>query len=259
MVQNGVTLIDYARTRGLDPGDILDHFTSHPDTLPEPVGTQAGQPTYDPDALDYTRGVTTLAAFAERRGLDVAEVRRWDQRQPSLWPEPVGQVHTGKAGNPPRLYLLGSLDVVAAAEAVRTGAVEVPPDQVTMDEYAERAGVGAATVKNRWRVKFKEQWPEPAGKRGRAHLYRFEDLERMRRLAQGLPEPVGSSEDLLTRGQVLAYLGLSEDQLWWREYRGNWPAGRMVEREGVQVQVWSRGEVEEVHARLSSRKGSQGE
>ncbi|MFE7462299.1 hypothetical protein ACWFMI_25075 [Nocardiopsis terrae] len=184
MIQQPLTLIDYARTRQLDPAQLLTHFTDNPDTLPEPQGEQAGQPTYDPDQLDHARGVTTLAAFATLREWDVADVRRWDKRQPDLWPDPVGELRTGQAGNPSKLYPLGALDLVAAAESVRRGREEQPEGLVTMDEFAAKMGVSPAMVKNKWRVQYKGIWPEPAGKRGRQHLYEEEKLMRVYRAAR---------------------------------------------------------------------------
>ncbi len=185
MIQQPLTLIDYARTRQLDPAKLLAEFTDNPDALPEPQGEQAGQPTYDPDQLDRARGVTTLAGFATLRGWDLDDVRRWDKRQPDLWPESVGSVYTGQAGKPWKLYPLGALDVVAAAESVRRGREPKPEGLVTMDEFADKMGVSRAMVKNKWRVQHRDIWPEPAGKRGRQHLYEEEGLMRVFRAARG--------------------------------------------------------------------------
>lgn len=245
-----LTLIEYAPTRQLDPAQLLTEFAANPDALPEPVGIRAGQPTYDPNTLDRARGITTLAGFAALRERDLDDVRRWYKRHSDLWPEPVGAVHTGGVGNPAILYPLGALDLVAAAESARRGPVEHSEDLITADEYAAEKGLSPNTVKTGWRNKHRDVWPAPAGRRGRQHLFERAGLERVYRVARGLPEPVGSPEDLLTRAQVMEYLGLSEEQQWWREYRGHWPAGERVERDGVVVEVWSRGRVEELHAGL---------
>ncbi|MEE2040221.1 hypothetical protein Q8791_23680 [Nocardiopsis sp. CT-R113] len=261
-----LTLIDYARTLQLDPANLLAEFADNPDALPEPAGTKAGQPTYDPDELDHARGITTIAGFAKLRHLDETQVRRWINRHPALWPEPVGQAASRTTGPGAMLYPLDALDLVHAEDKARVETPETPAENVTMDEYAKHIGVSPATVKNRWRVKFKEIWPDPAVgedgkplKRGRAALFPFEGLERVRRAAKGLPEPVGSPHDRLTREQVKAYLGLTEEQQWWREYRGHWPAGEVVSGPGGEVEVWERRRVEELHAGLVERKGSRGE
>ena len=249
-----ITLDEHARTLHIDGADV-----DTPETLPEPTGTRDGQPTYDPDALDHAYGVTTIGGYARLRGLDHMQVRRWVNRHPGLWPEPVGRVVSRTTGPGAALYPLGAVDAVHDAEKARAGGGGV--EGVTMDEYAERIGVSPATVKNRWRVKFKDIWPDPVvgedgrtAKRGRAVLFPVEGLERVRRAARGLPEPVGDPGDLLTRGQVMEYLGLSEDQQWWREYRGLWPAG-VVDEDGVER--WVRGEVEELHSGLVARRGGQ--
>lgn len=187
-----LTLIDYARTRSIDPTTLLSEFTDTPDTLPTTVGDQAGQPTYDPDALDRARGITTLEGFARGRGVPVEEVRRWPKLQPVLWPAPVGRVQTGRAGNPPVLYPLDAVERVAEAEAARTAGEGVPGDLVTLAEYAERVGANLRTVRDTWKVRYPDVWPGPAEgsdgrplKRGRAHLFRFGDLERVRVRVQG--------------------------------------------------------------------------
>ena len=193
-----LTLIEYARTRGLDPTTLLDEFTTTPDRLPEPHGDRAGQPTYDPDQLDHARGVTTLAGFARLRGWPVEDVRRWDERQPVLWPKPVGKASTGTAGAPAFLYPLDRLEAVAAAEAGRRRGDGVPDDLVTLAEYAEREGLNLRTVRDTWKERYKEVWPGPARgadgrplKRGRAHLFRVDELERVRGQVPERPEQFG--------------------------------------------------------------------
>lgn len=187
-----LTLIDYARTRGLDPGEVLAEFTTNPDRLPTPVGEQAGQPTYDPDEVDRARGVTTLAGFARYRGLDVGVVYRWPDLQPVLWPEPVGEARSGRVGAPSLLYPLGGLERVAVAEKARTEGVGVSEDLVTLSEYAGRVGVSVRTVRDTWKERYKDVWPGPVLgedgrplKRGRAHLFRFGELEGVRLRVQG--------------------------------------------------------------------------
>ncbi|QVJ00364.1 hypothetical protein KGD82_16520 [Nocardiopsis eucommiae] len=182
-----VTLIEYARTRDIDPTQLLTQFTDNPDALPEQVGTRAGQPTYDPDELDRARGVTTLEGFARYRHRDVQDVRRWPKLQPVLWPKPVGKIVTGKAGKPAQLFELARLDQVAAAEAARTQREGVSDDHVTLAGFSDRTGVPVRTLRDTWKPRYPDKFPKPVVgpdgrplKEGRAYLFEFEELERFR-------------------------------------------------------------------------------
>lgn len=56
-----------------------------------------------------------------------------------------------------------------------------PTEGVTLAEYAAELGVAVSTINQTWRKRYPEHWPEPVDRRGRTHLYRWEDLDRLAR------------------------------------------------------------------------------
>lgn len=55
---------------------------------------------------------------------------------------------------------------------------------MTLAEYAAELGVAVSTINQTWRKRYADVWPEPVDSRGRAHLYRREDLDRLAQRAR---------------------------------------------------------------------------
>lgn len=242
-----LTLDEYAALRDLDPEQVTD-WTGPP---PRPVGERDGRPLYRLVDVDVARGgTTTIKDFAAEHGLDERQIKTsWPKWHPDTFPPEVGTLKRGHGVL--KLYPRIPLEVIRAR--IEAG--------VTVAEFAERIGVSAGTVRHTWWKRHPEFTPSPIGARSRVSLYRLEDLERLRRVCQGLPaDPTGSAEDWLTWHQLVMYFaeaaervpGAGREVMEARRAQGVWPAG-VVGADGVER--WRRGEAERVQAELTARGG----
>jgi len=55
---------------------------------------------------------------------------------------------------------------------------------VTLAEYAAEHDLAVSTLTQTWRKRYADVWPEPVDRRGRTHLYRREDLDRLAQRAR---------------------------------------------------------------------------
>lgn len=177
----------------------------------------------------------TLLEYASDRGIDPAELSKYFNYRRPL-PTAVGE-RGGQA-----VYLAADLDKARG----------VIPGAVTLDELAAELGVDPKTVKITWRTRYKDLWPEPAGKRGRTLLFDRQAVEPVVRAARNLPPEQGDPDDRLDWKQVVEYLEpvTPESTMKWRRSQGTWPAG-VVGDDGVER--WRRSDVDEAQARLSAR------
>lgn len=170
--------------------------------------------------------IATLEEYAALRGLDAAKLARTLTRHGAL-PEAVADP-AGEAQ-----YRVADLDAARG----------YAPGWVTLEEYAAKRGLALSTVRSGWRARYREVWPAPVSKRGRADVFEEAALDRVRRVAAGLPpDAEGSPDDLLTRAQVAEYLGVAEETVREAVWSGRLPRGVDV---GDGVVRWRRGAVEE--------------
>ena len=117
----------------------------------------------------------TLAEYEQANGLPPGILRRYQRRR--SFPPPVG-TRPSRRGKPANLYREADLDEFARGLPLPG---TTPTEGVTLAEYAAELGVAVSTINQTWRMRYPEHWPKPVDSRGRTHLYRREDLDRLAR------------------------------------------------------------------------------
>ena len=120
----------------------------------------------------------TLAEYEQANGLPPGILRRYQRRR--SFPPSAG-TRPSRRGKPANTYRPADL-----AEFVRGLPLPgtTPTGAVTIAEYAAELGVAVSTINQTWRKRYPEHWPKPVDSRGRAHLYRREDLDRLAQRAR---------------------------------------------------------------------------
>lgn len=245
-----ITLAGYAELRDLGLDELTCWATTQPNL--QPAGECQGHSTYRLVDLDVARGgTTTIKDFSAEHGLDERQIKMsWPKWHPHTFPPQVGTLKRGRGTL--KLYPRIPLEIIRTEiEAAWTQA-----------EFADHIGIPLETVRRTWWRRHPDLTPEPIGARSRTSLYRFEDLDRLRRACQGLPlESAGAPQDLLNWAQVLEYLseaagrtpGAGRESMERRRAQGMWPAGR-VGADGIER--WRRADVDRAQVELTSRGGN---
>lgn len=105
-------------------------------------------------------------------------LRRYQRRK--NFPRPVG-TRPSRRGKPSNTYREADLAEFARGLPLPD---TTPTEGVTLAEYAAEHDLAVSTFTQTWRKRYADVWPEPVDRRGRTHLYRREDLDRLAQRAR---------------------------------------------------------------------------